>query len=261
MRHPQQVRTENDPVEGSPATETDRHPPSEAAQTGESSEASSEEEPNFERSEALLYLYRFAPYSRRSDIGEQRAACQELYYLTKCTPLQLRDHLKTDLKSLRFNEKDRLGVLQSIGAVPDEEVFWLTLQEVWTDYQDASKLQIIFSSPPQNNTHHRKSHGLGKFERHYSRVDQVQTVTGDNVEIAFVDQAYTEEQAAQAAEQYGIKLEVGKLPEAKRGFVLLPRRWVVERSFAWAARFRRLVPRAGITWRVLSQGFFCIGDP
>ena len=31
-----------------------------------------------------------------------------------------------------------------------------------------------------------------------------------------------------------------KLPEAKRGFVLLPRRWVVERSFGWAARFRRL---------------------
>ena len=31
-----------------------------------------------------------------------------------------------------------------------------------------------------------------------------------------------------------------KLPEAKRGFVLLPRRWVVERAFAWAARFRRL---------------------
>jgi transposase len=29
-------------------------------------------------------------------------------------------------------------------------------------------------------------------------------------------------------------------PEAKKGHVLLPRRWVVERSFAWAARFRRL---------------------
>jgi len=27
---------------------------------------------------------------------------------------------------------------------------------------------------------------------------------------------------------------------AKRGFVLPPKRWVVERSFAWAARFRRL---------------------
>jgi len=35
-------------------------------------------------------------------------------------------------------------------------------------------------------------------------------------------------------------LEVIKLAEAKKGFVLLPRRWVVERSFGWAARFRRL---------------------
>jgi transposase len=34
--------------------------------------------------------------------------------------------------------------------------------------------------------------------------------------------------------------EVVKLPEAKRGFVLFPRRWVVERSVAWLARFRRL---------------------
>lgn len=38
----------------------------------------------------------------------------------------------------------------------------------------------------------------------------------------------------------GITLEVVKLPKAKKGFVLLPRRWVVERSFTWAARFRRL---------------------
>ena len=35
-------------------------------------------------------------------------------------------------------------------------------------------------------------------------------------------------------------MEVVKLAEAKRGFVLLPRRWVVERSLAWMARFRRL---------------------
>ena len=71
-------------------------------------------------------------------------------------------------------------------------------------------------------------------------VSQVQAVTGDNVEIAFVDQGYTGEQAAQDAAEQGMKLEVVKLPEAKKGFVLLPRRWVVERSFAWAARFRRL---------------------
>lgn len=68
----------------------------------------------------------------------------------------------------------------------------------------------------------------------------VQEVTGQNVAIAFVDQGYTGEEPAEAAQEQGIQLEVIKLPEAKRGFVLLPRRWVVERSFAWATRFRRL---------------------
>jgi transposase len=69
---------------------------------------------------------------------------------------------------------------------------------------------------------------------------QVQAVTGGAVEVAFVDQGYTGDEAAAAAEQHGMRLEVVKLPTAKRGFVLLPRRWVVERSFAWMARFRRL---------------------
>jgi transposase len=41
--------------------------------------------------------------------------------------------------------------------------------------------------------------------------------------------------------EQGIRLEVVKLPTAKRGFVLLPRRWVVERSFGWMRRFLRLV--------------------
>ena len=68
----------------------------------------------------------------------------------------------------------------------------------------------------------------------------VQAATGESVEVAFVDQGYTGEQAAASAAAQGIRLKVVKLPEAKRGFVLLPRRWVVERSFAWTARFRRL---------------------
>jgi transposase len=68
----------------------------------------------------------------------------------------------------------------------------------------------------------------------------VQEITGENVELAYVDQGYTGENAAQAAEKHGVQLEIVKHTEAKRGFVLLPRRWVVERSFAWAARFRRL---------------------
>ena len=58
--------------------------------------------------------------------------------------------------------------------------------------------------------------------------------------LAYVDQGYTGEQPATEARQHGMKLKVVKHHEAKRGFVLLPRRWVVERSFAWAARFRRL---------------------
>ena len=70
--------------------------------------------------------------------------------------------------------------------------------------------------------------------------EAVQQITGENVELAYVDQGYTGEHAAQAAAQHGIQLEVVKHTQAKRGFVLLPRRWVVERSFAWAARFRRL---------------------
>ena len=70
--------------------------------------------------------------------------------------------------------------------------------------------------------------------------EQVQQVTGATVELAYVDQGYTGSKAADAAQQHGIRLEVVKHPMAKRGFVLLPRRWVVERSFAWAARFRRL---------------------
>jgi transposase len=69
---------------------------------------------------------------------------------------------------------------------------------------------------------------------------EVQQVTGQQVEVAFVDQGYTGEAASEAAAKEGIRLEVVKHTEAKKGFVLLPRRWVVERTFAWLGRFRRL---------------------
>jgi len=71
-------------------------------------------------------------------------------------------------------------------------------------------------------------------------IEQVQQATGESVEVAFVDQGYTGDQPAADAQAQGVRLEVVKLPTAKHGFVLLPRRWVVERSFAWMARFRRL---------------------
>ena len=69
---------------------------------------------------------------------------------------------------------------------------------------------------------------------------RLQEVTGGTVEVAFVDQGYTGESAAEQANDHGIRLEVVKHTEAKKGFVLLPRRWVVERSFGWLGRFRRL---------------------
>ena len=75
----------------------------------------------------------------------------------------------------------------------------------------------------------------------------VQEATGESVELAYVDEGYTGERAAEAgeraaeeAEDHGMRLEVVKHSEARRGFLLLPRRWVVERDFAWASRFRRL---------------------
>lgn len=68
----------------------------------------------------------------------------------------------------------------------------------------------------------------------------VQEETDHHVEIAFVDQGYTGPEPLQAAKEQGIELQVVRLPGAKKGFVLLPRRWVVERSNAWMARARRL---------------------
>jgi transposase len=62
---------------------------------------------------------------------------------------------------------------------------------------------------------------------------QVQAITGESVEVAFVDQGYTGQQAEQEAAAHGIRLEVVKLPQVRQGFVLLPRR-------TWVARFRRL---------------------
>ena len=71
--------------------------------------------------------------------------------------------------------------------------------------------------------------------------EAVQDATGEHVELVYVDQGDTGEVSAAAAAEHGIELPVVKLPEAQHGFVLLPRRWVAERSFAWKTRFRRLV--------------------
>jgi transposase len=70
--------------------------------------------------------------------------------------------------------------------------------------------------------------------------EAVQEVMQQSVEVAFVDQGYTGDDPKNDAKEADIELIVVKLPEAKKGFILLPRRWVVERSFCLKARFRRL---------------------
>jgi transposase len=72
-------------------------------------------------------------------------------------------------------------------------------------------------------------------------LEAVQEATGGSVETAFADQGYSGDAPAEAAQVHGVELVIVRLPEAKKGFVLLPRRWVAERSFAWMTRFRRLV--------------------
>jgi transposase len=69
---------------------------------------------------------------------------------------------------------------------------------------------------------------------------QVQNVAESRVDVACVDQDYSGDQPLEAAAEQGIRLEGVKLPEVEKGCVLLPRRWVVECSFARTACFRRL---------------------
>jgi len=74
---------------------------------------------------------------------------------------------------------------------------------------------------------------------HLKPIRLVGTASGNGADWRRADRFFVST-AAQAAEGEDMRLEVIKLPDVKKGFVLLPRRWVVERSFGWAARFRRL---------------------
>lgn len=93
----------------------------------------------------------------------------------------------------------------------------------------------------------------GKAQERHQVADlgaDVQQATGQTVALAYADQGYTGDQPMADAAAHGITLQVikpdrkKKVKKAAKGkkkeFVRLPRRWVVERSFAWMGRFRRL---------------------
>ena len=56
----------------------------------------------------------------------------------------------------------------------------------------------------------------------------------------WADQGYTGDLGDYLRREYKIDLEIVEKPADQKGFVLLPRRWVVARSLAWLNRYRRL---------------------
>jgi putative transposase len=56
----------------------------------------------------------------------------------------------------------------------------------------------------------------------------------------WADGSYAGELIEWVKKTLGWTLEVVKKPEDQKGFVVLPRRWVVERTLAWLGKYRRL---------------------
>ncbi len=57
----------------------------------------------------------------------------------------------------------------------------------------------------------------------------------------WVDEGYqSKDVAQQVTTDLAIDLEIVPKPAGQKGFVVVPRRWVVERTFAWLGRYRRL---------------------
>jgi transposase len=90
---------------------------------------------------------------------------------------------------------------------------------------------LALAVTPANEAERREINALAQ---------RVQEVTGETVELIYADAAYTGDETAAAAQAHGMRLVVVQRPEGGHGFVLLPKRWVVARSFAWISRFRRL---------------------
>ena len=81
------------------------------------------------------------------------------------------------------------------------------------------------------------------------------------VKLAWADQGYTSEQTKQDAQASEIDRKIVKLPATREGFIVLARRWVVERSFRWLSRFRRLNRDFGRLPQVLASLHFFVMLP
>jgi transposase len=120
------------------------------------------------------------------------------------------------------------------------------LREVlrWAEGRAATPTAAIFDSATRQSTPesgHRAGYD-GHKQRQGSKIHLAVDTLGHLLALLLTpaDAGDREQVAALAEAVQDATGSTVELAEAKRGFVLLPHRWVVERSFAWAARFRRL---------------------
>ena len=76
----------------------------------------------------------------------------------------------------------------------------------------------------------------------------------------WVDNGYTGQTVAAAAAKAGVTTEVVSGPKPGRGFVVQPRRWVVERTNAWINHCRRLDRHYEITLVAHKSPYYCDGS-
>ena len=63
------------------------------------------------------------------------------------------------------------------------------------------------------------------------------------LQLLWADARYQGPLVATAAAALGLRVEVVRAPPGTKGFIVLPRRWVVERSFGWLSKYRRVAGR------------------
>ena len=64
-----------------------------------------------------------------------------------------------------------------------------------------------------------------------------------DLQLVWGDGRYQGPLVAQAAHAVGLRVEVVSKPPGTKGFTVLPRRWVIERTFAWLGKYRRVAGR------------------
>lgn len=76
-----------------------------------------------------------------------------------------------------------------------------------------------------------------------SVIPQINRATQPALKVIWADNKYHNYSLYEHIESHPLvdfRIEVVKRPEGTKGFVLLPKRWVVERTFSWLDRYRRL---------------------